>query len=157
MFYLELLCPYFETKFASAYGLFTLHGNGTGSNGSFLYIVQKLFTLVQDRERNLDQLFPIVLVKFLVPVPVPVPCSVNRPLLRRVYWQFSYIVMKRFRFRIRPYFRPLHKAQHKHCNHIKVEVTLHWLLSKTGCKCYLGLPEITWDYLRLPERDKRIT
>ena len=37
-----------------------------------------MLTLVQDK--NQDPMFPIVLVQF--PLPVPVPCSVNKPLLR---------------------------------------------------------------------------
>ena len=38
----------------------------------------EMFTLGQDGDRNVDQLFPAVLVQ--LPVPVPFRCSVNKPL-----------------------------------------------------------------------------
>ena len=41
----------------------------------------EMFTLVRGKERNQDQLFPIVLVLFPVPVPVLFLCSVNKPLV----------------------------------------------------------------------------
>ena len=44
-----------------------------------------MFTLVQDREKNQDPLFPIMLVPFPVPVPVPVPCTVTEPSVLFLY------------------------------------------------------------------------
>ena len=41
-----------------------------------------MFTLVQDRERDQDPLFPIVQVPFPVPPQVPVWFSVNNPYLQ---------------------------------------------------------------------------
>ena len=38
-----------------------------------------MFTLVPDRERNQDPLFPVVPVQFPVPVPAPFSRSVNEP------------------------------------------------------------------------------
>ena len=41
---------------------------------------EEMFTLIQDRDKDQDPLFPIVLVPFPVPVLLSVPCSVNKPL-----------------------------------------------------------------------------
>ena len=41
------------------------------------YSTVELFTLVQNRDRDQDALFPIVTVQF--PAPVPVPYNVNKP------------------------------------------------------------------------------
>ena len=67
-------------------GIFTLHGNGTGTEDEERYqwvliCCAELFKLVQERERDRDQLSPIVPAPFAVPpwLRVLVPCSVNRP------------------------------------------------------------------------------
>ena len=39
----------------------------------------EVFTLLWDRNKDLDLLFPIVPLPFPVLVPVPVPCSVIKP------------------------------------------------------------------------------
>ena len=62
------------------YGLYTLHGNGnrTGTKTKRkIYYNVEIFTLVLDRNRNQDPLFPIVPVLF--PLPSLVPCSVHKP------------------------------------------------------------------------------
>ena len=68
-----------------SYGLLTLHESGTekgtGNRNVTGGFCMEMLTLVQEEERKLDQLFPIVLVQFPVPVLIPFPCSVNKPLL----------------------------------------------------------------------------
>ena len=67
-------------------GFFTLHGtgnwtgtrDGTGIKFVLIYCTE-MFTLVHDRKRNTNPLFPIVPVQFPVPVLVLFPCSANKP------------------------------------------------------------------------------
>ena len=44
-----------------------------GNNKWVLIYHEEMFTLVQDRDKDQDPIFPIVLVPFLVLVPFPVP------------------------------------------------------------------------------------
>ena len=56
-------------------------GTGTGTKWKVPYAVE-MFTLVGDRNRDQDPLFPIVPVPFSVPPTVLFPYNVNKPLGR---------------------------------------------------------------------------
>ena len=45
-----------------------------------------MLTMVQDRDKDQDILFPIVPVPFPVPVPIPVPCIVDNPQYRYQFY-----------------------------------------------------------------------
>ena len=70
-------------------GISTLHGTetqtGTEKATRINGFQAKMFTLVQDKDRDQDPLFPIVPVPFPYPAPVPVsfPRSVNQMLTSR--------------------------------------------------------------------------
>ena len=66
-----------------SYGLVTVHGNGTGTGTGIklkVHYAMEMFTLVWNRKRDKNLLFPIVPVLFPVLVPVPFRCSVAKPL-----------------------------------------------------------------------------
>ena len=51
--------------------LWLIHTAGEGVWDQWILIIStEMFTLVQDRKRNQNPLFPIVLVRFSVPIPV---------------------------------------------------------------------------------------
>ena len=62
-------------------------GQGTRQEQCVSVLCYVLYTLHMDRNRNMEPLFPILLVPFPVPVPVPfpVPCSVYESLLSVIY------------------------------------------------------------------------
>ena len=57
-------------------------GTGTGAGCKIKYKIE-MFTLVGNRDRNQNPLFPIVPVVFPVPVPFPFLCSVTTIIGRR--------------------------------------------------------------------------
>ena len=69
-----------ESRRPDLWYTFTLHGtrtgNGTRINRSNIVYYAEMFTVVRDRDRDQDPLFPFMPAQF--PVPVPAKYSVNK-------------------------------------------------------------------------------